>query len=131
MPRGICGIMLRFKKLTLGIPMSFFISDAIAEAAPAAAGQPELASLLLPVGLVVLFYFFLIRPQNKRQKEHRQMVAGLQKGEEVITTGGLLGKITNVGENFVTLEISKDVSIHIQKNSIQTIMPKGTLKEQQ
>lgn len=111
--------------------MSFFISDAIAEAAPAAAGQPELASLLLPVGLVVLFYFFLIRPQNKRQKEHRQMVAGLQKGEEVITTGGLLGKITNVGENFVTLEISKDVSIHVQKNSIQTIMPKGTLKEQQ
>ncbi len=111
--------------------MSFFISDAIAEAAPAAAAQPELASLLLPVGLVVLFYFFLIRPQNKRQKEHRQMVAGLQKGEEVITTGGLLGKITNVGENFVTLEISKDVSIHVQKNSIQTIMPKGTFKEQQ
>lgn len=111
--------------------MSFFISDAIAEAAPAAAAQPELASLLLPVGLVVLFYFFLIRPQNKRQKEHRQMVAGLQKGEEVITTGGLLGKITNVGENFVTLEISKDVSIHVQKNSIQAIMPKGTLKEQQ
>jgi preprotein translocase subunit YajC len=59
------------------------------------------------------------------------MVAGLEKGEEVITTGGLLGKITNVGENFVTLEISKDVSISIQKNSIQTIMPKGTLKEQQ
>ena len=111
--------------------MSFFISDAIAVAAPAAAAQPELASLLLPVGLVVLFYFFLIRPQNKRQKEHRQMVAGLQKGEEVITTGGLLGKITNVGENFVTLEISKDVSIHVQKNSIQAIMPKGTLKEQQ
>lgn len=111
--------------------MSFFISDAIAEAAPAAAAQPELASLLLPVGLVVLFYFFLIRPQNKRQKEHRQMVAGLQKGEEIITTGGLLGKITNVGENFVTLEISKDVSIYIQKNSIQAIMPKGTLKEQQ
>ena len=108
--------------------MSFFISDAIA--APAAA-QPELASLILPIGLVVLFYFFLIRPQSKRQKEHKEMVAGLQKGEEIVTSGGILGKVNNVGENFVTLEISKDVSIHIQKNSIQAIMPKGTIKEQQ
>lgn len=112
--------------------MSFFISDAIAEAAPAAAQQPDpLASLILPIGLVVLFYFFLIRPQSKRQKEHKEMVGGLQKGEEVITTGGLLGKVTNVGENFITLEISKDVSIHVQKNSVQAIMPKGTIKEQQ
>ncbi|MDH5388237.1 MAG: preprotein translocase subunit YajC [Gammaproteobacteria bacterium] len=112
--------------------MSFFISDAIAEAAPAAAGQADpLASLILPIGLVVLFYFFLIRPQSKRQKEHKEMVSGLQKGEEVITSGGLLGKITNVGENFVTMEISKDACIHVQKNSIQAIMPKGTIKEQQ
>ncbi|MCK4706076.1 MAG: preprotein translocase subunit YajC [Gammaproteobacteria bacterium] len=112
--------------------MSFFISDAIAEAAPAAAGQADpLASLILPIGLVVLFYFFLIRPQSKRQKEHKAMVADLQKGEEIVTTGGMLGKITNIGENFVTLEISKDAFIHIQKNSIQAIMPKGTIKEQQ
>lgn len=112
--------------------MSFFISDAIAEAAPAAAAQADpLASLILPIGLIVLFYFFLIRPQSKRQKEHREMVASVQKGEEIVTTGGLLGKITNVGENFITLEISKDVYIHIQKNSIQAIMPKGTIKEQQ
>ena len=112
--------------------MSFFISDAIAEAAPAAAQQPDpLASLILPIGLVVLFYFFLIRPQSKRQKEHKEMVAGLQKGEEVITTGGLLGKVTNVGENFVTLDISKDMLIHVQKNSVQAIMPKGTIKELQ
>lgn len=112
--------------------MSFFISDAIAEAAPAAAGQADpLASLILPIGLVVLFYFFLIRPQSKRQKEHKAMIADLQKGEEIVTTGGMLGKITNIGENFVTLEISKDACIHIQKNSIQAIMPKGTIKEQQ
>jgi preprotein translocase subunit YajC len=58
------------------------------------------------------------------------MVAALQKGEEVVTTGGLLGKITNVGENFITLEISKDISIHVQKNSVQAVMPKGTIKEQ-
>jgi len=111
--------------------MSFFISDALAEAGPAAAAQPELASLIPPVGLVVLFYFFLIRPQNKRQKEHKEMVSGLQKGEEVITSGGLLGKVTHVGENFITLEISRDVTIHVQKNSVQAIMPKGTIKEQQ
>ena len=111
--------------------MSFFISDAIAEAAPAAAQQGDPMQLLLPIGLVVLFYFFLIRPQSKRQKEHKAMVADLQKGEEIVTTGGLLGKVTKVGENFVTVEISKDVSIHIQKNSVQAIMPKGTIKDQQ
>jgi preprotein translocase subunit YajC len=114
--------------------MSFFISDAIAEAAPAAgaAAQPAdpLMSLILPIGLVVLFYFFLIRPQSKRQKEHKKMVNELQKGEEVITTGGILGKVTNINENFITLEIAKDVSLHIQKNAVQTIMPKGTMKEQ-
>ena len=111
--------------------MSFFISDAIAEAAPAASQPDPLASLILPIGLVVLFYFFLIRPQSKRHKEHKELVAGLQKGEEVITVGGILGKITDVNENFITLEIGKDISIHVQKNSVQSIMPKGTLKEQQ
>ena len=111
--------------------MSFFISDAIAEAGPAAAQQADpIASLLLPIGLVVLFYFFLIRPQSKRQKEHKQMVSDLQKGEEVITSGGILGKITNVNDDFVTLEIAKDISIKIQKAAVQTIMPKGTIKDQ-
>lgn len=114
--------------------MSFFISDAIADAsatAGAAAGQPDpIASLILPIGLVVLFYFFLIRPQSKRQKEHRQMVADLQKGEEVLTSGGILGKIINLKDDFVTLEIAKDVTISIQRNAVQTVMPKGTIKEQ-
>ncbi|VAW51757.1 Protein translocase subunit YajC [hydrothermal vent metagenome] len=111
--------------------MSFFISDAIADAAPAASAVPDpLASLILPIGLVVLFYFFLIRPQSKRQKEHKQMVSDLQKGEEVITSGGILGKITSVNDSFVTLEIAKDTSLNIQKSAVQTIMPKGTIKEQ-
>ncbi|NOQ68897.1 MAG: preprotein translocase subunit YajC [Gammaproteobacteria bacterium] len=111
--------------------MSFFISDAIAEAgAPAAQAGDPLMSLILPIGLVILFYFFLIRPQSKRQKEHKKMVNELQKGEEVITTGGILGKVTNINENFITLEIAKDVSLHIQKNAVQTIMPKGTMKDQ-
>ncbi len=115
--------------------MSFFISDAMAEAAGNAAGSaaqsPDpLMSLILPIGLVVLFYFFLIRPQSKRQKEHRKMVDDLQKGEEVLTSGGILGKITNINDNFVSLEISKDVSLQIQKSAVQTIMPKGTIKDQ-
>lgn len=111
--------------------MSFFITEALAEAAPAAAGQPDpLTSLILPIGLVVLFYFFLIRPQSKRHKEHKQMVSGLQKGEEIITTGGMLGKITAVNENFISLEVSRDIIVHVQKASVQSIMPKGTVKEQ-
>ena len=114
--------------------MSFFISDAIAEAAPAAgdaAQSPDpLMSLILPIGLVVLFYFFLIRPQSKRQKEHKKMVNELQKGEEVITTGGILGKVTHISDDFITLEIAKDVVLHVQRNAVQTIMPKGTMKDQ-
>jgi len=112
--------------------IGFITSDAWAvDGAPAAgpAGDP-LASMILPIGLIVLFYFFLIRPQSKRHKQHKQMVSALQKGEEVVTTGGLLGKITNVGENFITLEISKDIFIQVQRNSVQSVMPKGTIKEQ-
>lgn len=110
--------------------MSFFISDALAEAAPAAAAQPDLFStMLFPIGLVILFYFFLIRPQSKRHKEHKNMLAELQKGEEVTTTGGMLGKITSIGENFVSLEIGKDLIIHVQKHAIQSVMPKGTIKD--
>ncbi len=111
--------------------MSFFISDAMADAGAAASQQPDaLASLILPIGLVVLFYFFLIRPQSKRQKEHKQLVSDLQKGEEVVTSGGILGKITKVNDDFITLEIAKEVSLKVQKSAVQTIMPKGTIKDQ-
>ena len=111
--------------------MSFFISDAVAEAGAAAAQSPDpLASLLLPIGLVVLFYFFLIRPQSKRQKEQKKMVNDLQKGEEVLTSGGILGKITSINDDFITLEIAKDISITMQKTAVQNIMPKGTIKDQ-
>jgi preprotein translocase subunit YajC len=111
--------------------MSFFISDAVADAGDVAAQAPDaLASLILPIGLVVLFYFFLIRPQSKRQKEQKKMVNDLQKGEEVLTSGGMLGKITNINDDFITLEIAKDISISMQKTAVQTIMPKGTIKDQ-
>jgi preprotein translocase subunit YajC len=110
--------------------MSFFISDAMADAgATTALSADPLASLILPIGLVVLFYFFLIRPQSKRQKEHKQMVNDLNKGEEVLTSGGILGKITNIKDDFVILEIAKETSLKIQKSAVQTIMPKGTIKD--
>lgn len=109
--------------------MSFFISDAMAEGAASQGGDP-LTALLFPIGLLVLFYFFLIRPQSKRAKEQKAMIASLNKGDEVVTQGGILGKITKVSENFVTLEISNNVSINVQKASIGALMPKGTIKEQ-
>ncbi len=110
--------------------MSFFISDAIAQAAPAGQQADPLASLILPIGLVVLFYFFLIRPQSKRQKEQKQMIADLQKGEEVITSGGILGKIVKINDDFITFEIADNTTLRIQKNAVPTLMPKGTIKEQ-
>lgn len=110
--------------------MSFFISDALAEAAPAAQQGDPITALLFPLGLIFLFYFFLIRPQSKRAKEHRAMVEALSKGDEVVTQGGILGKITQVGENFITVEIADNVSIRVQRGSIGALMPKGTIKEQ-
>lgn len=111
--------------------MSFFISDALAEApaAGAAAGQPDpIASFLPLIVIFVIFYFLLIRPQSKRAKEHKAMVAALTKGDEVVTNGGLLGRISAIDDSFITLEISDGVEVNIQRNAIGSIMPKGTLK---
>ena len=105
--------------------MSFFISDAMA----AAEGQPDPLMSFLPLVLIfVVFYFLLIRPQTKRAKEHKKMVEGLAKGDEVVTSGGLLGRITQVGENFVQVKVADGVEVKIQKQSIATLMPKGTIK---
>ncbi len=109
--------------------MSFFISDAMAEGA-IAPGQGDFISMLLPIGLLVLFYFFLIRPQSKRAKEAKAMVDALSKGDEVLTQGGILGKITKVSDTFVALEISNNVTINVQKSAVGTLMPKGTVKTQ-
>lgn len=104
--------------------MSFFISDAMAQSI---GGPGGLTSFLPMIALFVIFYFLLIRPQQKRQKEHRSMVAGLAKGDEVVTMGGLLGKITTVDENFISLEITKGTEVKVQKASVQAMMPKGTV----
>ncbi len=110
--------------------MNFFISDAMAEGAAQTAQQGDpIMGLLLPIGLVVLFYFFLIRPQSKRAKEHRQMVDAISKGDEVVTSGGILGKVVDTKENFICIEISKDITVNVQRSMVSTLMPKGTIKD--
>ena len=103
------------------------ISEAFAAAAPAAT-SPDLMGFLPLVVIFVLFYFMLIRPQTKRAKEVRNMLAALQKGDEVVTTGGELGKVVKVTDNYVSLEIADNVVVHVQKQAIQTLLPKGTIK---
>jgi preprotein translocase subunit YajC len=107
--------------------MSFFISDAMAQAA--SGGQPGFEGLLLPIGLIIMLYFLMIRPQMKRQKEHKKMVEALAKGDEVQTEGGLMGKITDIGDNFARLEIADGVVVTVRRQSVAAIMPKGSLKE--
>ena len=106
--------------------MNLFISDAWAQGDPAGGG---LLGLLPFVLIIVVFYFLLIRPQQKRQKQHKEMVANLSKGDEVVTNGGTLGKITDVGENFITLEVATGVLVKVQSHAIQAMMPKGTIKD--
>ena len=103
------------------------ISNAYAQAA-AAGGGFDLFQMLPLVLMFVLLYFLMIRPQSKRAKEHRSMLAGLQKGDEVVTAGGTLGKVTKVGDNFVSVEIAPNIEIQVQRPSITTLLPKGTIK---
>lgn len=107
--------------------LSFFISDAAAQAA-APSGGSALSGLLLPVMLIVVFYFLLIRPQQKKQKEHRAMIEALAVGTEVVTGGGVLGKITAVGDQFVTVEVANGVQVKVQRHSIGAVLPKDTIK---
>lgn len=107
--------------------MSFFISDAYAAAAPAAQ-QPGMEGLIFPVAILVFFYFLFLRPQAQRAKEKKQMLAALNKGAEVVTSGGILGKVSDFDDNFVKLEVGDDTFIQVQRQSIETMMPKGTYK---
>lgn len=107
--------------------MSFLISDAMAQAAPAIS-QPGMEGMLFPLGILIFFYFLFIRPQSKRNKEQKQMLAALNKGAEVVTTGGILGKVAELDDNFVKLEISDNNFIMVQRHHIGNMMPKGTFK---
>jgi len=108
--------------------MSFFISDAWAEAAPAAAQDAGLMGFLPLIIIFVIFYFLLMRPQMKRAKEHRKMVEALGKNDEVVTSGGILGKVTDVEESMITVEIAEGVRVKVQKSAVSSILPKGTVK---
>jgi len=108
--------------------MDFFINSAQAQAAGGAGGQGILSALMLPALLLVVFYFLLIRPQSKRTKEQKEMLSKIAAGDEVATTGGILGKVLDVGDQFLTLEIASGVSIKMQKFQIAQVLPKGTVK---
>jgi len=110
-----------------------FISQAFAQAAPAAPAAPEsffgsLGSMLPLLLMFVVLYFVMIRPQMKRQKEHKAMIDALGKGDEVVTSGGLLGKITKVGDTYLSVELASGVEVQCQRSAIVQVLPKGTVK---
>lgn len=109
--------------------MSFFISNAMAAANSTPAGQSDgTFSLVMIVAIFVLFYFMLIRPQNKRAKEHRELIGQLKKGDEIVTTGGILAKLVTVDDQFIKATIAEGVEISLQRSAVSTVLPKGTLK---
>ncbi len=109
-----------------------FISEAFAQAAPAAAAAPESPfgnlQFLMIGGMFVVFYFLMIRPQMKRQKEHKAMIDAIAKGDEVVIAGGLLGKISKLGESYLHVEIANGVEVQVQRNAVVQVLPKGTVK---
>ena len=105
------------------------ISPAFAQAAPAATGGTDSLLSLLPLVLMfVVLYFIMIRPQMKRQKEHKAMVEALAKGDEVVTAGGLAGRISKLGDTYLGVEVADGVEVQVQRNAVAQVLPKGTLK---
>ena len=107
-----------------------FISSAFAQSAPAAGGDMQSTLMsMLPLALIfVVLYFVMIRPQIKKQKEHAAMISALAKGDEVITGGGLLGKVSKMGDTFIGLEVSPGVDIQVQRSAVIQVLPKGSIK---
>jgi preprotein translocase subunit YajC len=108
--------------------MNSLIPDAMAQAAGGAPAGAGTTSLIMMAVFVVIFYFLLIRPQQKKQKEHQAMLSKITAGDEVVTAGGILGKVIEVGDNFLTLEIAENVRIKVQRFQVTSLVPKGTLK---
>lgn len=109
-----------------------FISSAIAQTAPAAAAGGDMQSSLmgmLPLVLMfVVLYFVMIRPQMKKAKEHKAMIEALAKGDEVATAGGILGKVTKLGDSFIDIEVAAGVEVHLQRSAVAQVLPKGSIK---
>ena len=108
--------------------MDWLISTAAAQAQSGSGQSGALMQIPFLILMFVVFYFLLIRPQTKRAKEHRAMVAALEVGAEVVTNGGILGKVTQLGEQYLTLEIADGVAVKIQRATVAQVLPKGTLK---
>ncbi len=108
--------------------MNWFIADALAQAPAGASQGSPFQVWIMMAALFAVFYFLLIRPQSKRAKEHKALIAALAKGDEVVIAGGMLGRITQLNENYVTVEIADKVEIKVQRPAIQAVLPKGTLK---
>jgi preprotein translocase subunit YajC len=107
--------------------MSLFISEAFA-ASGGAQTQDSMFSFAMIIAIFVIFYFMLIRPQNKRAKEQRNLLGGLQKGDEVVTNGGILGKIISIDDNYLKISIAETVEINLQRGAVSAVLPKGTIK---
>lgn len=109
--------------------MSFFINDAVAAGTTTPAAQPDgTFSLIMIAAIFVVFYFMLIRPQSKRAKEHRELVKNLKKGDEVVTSGGILAKVVGIDEHYIKVALAEGVEINMQRGAISSILPKGTIK---
>ena len=106
--------------------MNFFISDAMAaDAAPQGGGLQLIIMMAIFFGIM---YFMIIRPQQKRAKEHKELIASITKGDEVVAGGGIIGKVTNVGDNFIEMSVSDSTTIKVQRQAVAAVMPKGTMK---
>lgn len=108
--------------------MDFFIPAAMAQDAATPQGANPMVTLLMFAGLFVFMYLFIIRPQRKRQKEHRELVSALSKGDEVIMTSGMLGKVTKVDDNYIILDAGENQELKFQKVAVHAVLPKGTIK---
>lgn len=108
----------------------FFISDALAETAHTAGQEPSMIATFLPLILIFgVMYFLLIRPQVKRQKELKKLVDSIEKGDEIVTNGGLLGRVVKVTDTFLIVEVADNMTIVVQRGAVSSVMPKGTLKD--
>ena len=108
-----------------------FISEAFAQTAPAAAAGGAESTLLSMLPLVLMFvvlYFIMIRPQMKKQKEHKAMIEAIAKGDEVVIAGGVLGKVAKLGDNYLNVEVANGVELQVQRGSVVQVLPKGTFK---
>lgn len=108
--------------------MNFFINSAYAQTGTGAAQQSPWTSFIFLGGFILIFYFMLIRPQSKRAKEHKALIEGIAKGDEVMTAGGILGKVTRVDDQYVAVVVAENVELKIQKSSVSAVLPKGTIK---